>query len=181
VGIIGSRSRIHATFTFLTKAMNRLIHYFRPHYPETISIARVENVLEELHNNYKTIESRWRQLKWPLFWAFVANLTEVLTIYVVYLAFGHVVNVGAVILAYGVANFAGLVSILPGGIGIYETLMTGVLAAAGIPASLSIPVTVMYRVINTLIQITPGYVLYHHALQSRSGGGADQTPEEREP
>ena len=55
-------------------------------------------------------------------------------------------------------------SVLPGGVGIYEALMTGVLAAAGIPAALSLPVTVMYRVINTIIQLPPGYILYHNNL-----------------
>jgi len=178
VGILGSRQRISATLTFLTRMINKLIHYFRPKYPETIRIAKVREVFEELHTNYKTIESRWRELKWPFFWAFTANLTEVLTIYVVYLAFGSVVNIGAVILAYAVANFAGLVSILPGGIGIYETLMTGVLVASGVPAGLSISVTVMYRVINTFIQIVPGYVLYHGALRQappRPQGGAEHS------
>jgi uncharacterized protein (TIRG00374 family) len=84
----------------------------------------------------------------------------------VYIAFGHLVNFGAVILAYAVANFAGLVSILPGGIGIYEGLMTLVLAAAGIPSRLSLPVTVMYRVLNMLVQLPPGYYLYHKALHT---------------
>jgi uncharacterized protein (TIRG00374 family) len=166
VAIIGSQQRINATFTFLTRLLNRLIHYFRPNFPETINIARVKNVLDGLHANYKLIESRWRELKKPFLWALLANITEVLTIYIVYLAFGSAVNIGAIILAYAVANFAGLVSILPGGIGIYETLMTGVLVAAGVPASLSISVTVMYRVINTLIQIVPGYILYHRTLLS---------------
>jgi uncharacterized protein (TIRG00374 family) len=74
-----------------------------------------------------------------------------------------------VIIAYAVANFAGLVSILPGGIGIYEGLMTLVLAASGIPSGVSLPVTVMYRVVNMLVQLPPGYVLYHRALHSDAG------------
>jgi len=87
-----------------------------------------------------------------------------MVIYVVYLAFGEVVNLGAVILAYAIANFAGFVSVLPGGVGVYEALMTGVLAIAGIPVALSIPVVVMYRVLSTLVQLPPGYYLYHKAL-----------------
>lgn len=166
VMIIGSKRRISATFTFLTKTINRILHFFRPKNPETISIARVETAFEELHGNYKTIESKWRELKMPFLWALVANVTEVASIYVVYIAFGEWVNVGAVILAYAVANFAGLVSVMPGGVGIYEALMTGVLVAAGIPAAVSLPVTVMYRVLNTIIQLPPGYILYHRALRS---------------
>ena len=77
-------------------------------------------------------------------------------------------NLGAVILAYAVANFAGLVSVMPGGVGIYEALMTGVLVAAGVPAALSLPVTVMYRVLSTLIQVPPGWYFYHKTLTSNS-------------
>jgi uncharacterized protein (TIRG00374 family) len=94
----------------------------------------------------------------------MANTTEILAVYVVYIAFGHWVNPGAVILAYAVANFAGLISVLPGGVGIYEALMTATLAAAGVPAAVSIPVTVMYRVLNITIQVIPGYFFYHKAL-----------------
>jgi uncharacterized membrane protein YbhN (UPF0104 family) len=67
-------------------------------------------------------------------------------------------------LAYAVANVAGLISVLPGGVGIYEGLMTAVLATAGIPPAVSLPVTVMYRVLNTVIQLPPGYYLYHRAI-----------------
>jgi uncharacterized protein (TIRG00374 family) len=165
VMIIGSEKRINATFTFLTRVLNRILHFFLPRSPETINIKRAERAFRELHTNYKTIESKWRELKMPFLWALLANLTEVVAIYVVYLAFGEWVNIGAVILAYAVANFAGLISVMPGGVGIYEALMTGVLVAAGIPAALSLPVTVMFRVLSTLIQVPPGWVLYHHALQ----------------
>ena len=54
---------------------------------------------------------------------------------------------------------------MPGGVGVYEALMTGVLVASGVPAAVSLPVTVMYRVISTLIQVPPGWWLYHKALQ----------------
>jgi uncharacterized protein (TIRG00374 family) len=167
VMIIGSKRRINATFTFLTKGLNYILHLFLPKSPETINIERVERVFGDLHENYKTIESKWRQLKMPFLWALIANLTEVLCIYVVYLAFGELVNLGAVILAYAVANFAGMVSVMPGGVGVYEALMTGVLVAAGVPAGLSLSVTVMYRVLSTLIQVPPGWILYHTALSDK--------------
>jgi putative heme transporter len=163
--IIGSERRIHATSTAITVFLNRIIRFFRPGMPETIQTTRIERVALELHNNYKLVDDNRRGLKVPFLWSCVANVTEIMTVYVVYIAFGKWVNLGAIILAYAVANFAGLVSVLPGGVGIYEALMTGVLAAAGIPAALSLPVTVMYRVLSTLIQIPPGYVLYHQSLR----------------
>lgn len=163
--VIGSRARIHAFFTATTRAINRIIHIVRPNHPETINIAKTRQAFEDFHNDYLLLKSRWRELKAPFWWALMANVTEVLVVYVVYIAFGSFVNLGAVILAYAVANFAGLVSVLPGGVGVYEALMTAVLVAAGVPARLSLPVTVMYRVLNTILQLPPGYALYHRTLR----------------
>lgn len=162
--IVSSKRRIAGFFTYVTRALNKLIHKVRRGHPETISTDKVRVLFEDLHENYMLMSKDWRQLKWPFFWALTANIWEVLTIYAVYVAFGEWVNIGAVILAYAVANFAGLVSVLPGGIGIYEGLMTLVLTATGVPSRISLPVTIMYRVLNTIIQIPPGYVLYHRGI-----------------
>lgn len=81
-----------------------------------------------------------------------------------FLAFGQLVNPGAVIIAYAVANFAGLVSVLPGGVGIYEALMTGVFVTAGIPAALSLPVIVAFRIVSMIVQLPIGYVFYQRSL-----------------
>ena len=162
--IVGSQTRINNFFGSLTRLLNRLIQLVRPKHPETINIEKARGVFDDFHANYQQIRQRRKQLTAPFWYAFLANLTEVLAVYVVYLAFGKLVNFGAVILAYAVANFAGLVSVLPGGIGIYEGLMTAVLAATGISPSVSLPVTIMYRVVNTAIQIPPGYILYQQAL-----------------
>jgi putative heme transporter len=165
VYIVGSKQRINSFFTTVTKALNRVIQVVRPQHPETINIDNTRRIFDDFHTNYAEIKNSYRQLRGPFWYALLANVTEIMALYVVYMAFDQYVNVGAVILAYAVANFAGLVSVLPGGVGIYEALMTGVLASAGVSAAISLPVTIMYRVLNTLIQIPPGYYLYQRALR----------------
>jgi uncharacterized protein (TIRG00374 family) len=165
VYIIESRERIGSFLTWITKAINWLVHLVRPRYPETIKIDRAQAAFNELHDNYKVIKQNWRELQMPLVYTTIANLTEVAAIYVVYVAFGQFVNLGAVILAYAVANFAGLISVLPAGVGVFEGLMTAVLTATGIPAALSIPVTIMYRVCSMFVQLVPGYILYQKAVK----------------
>lgn len=162
--MIENRDRIRTFSTVVTKALNKILSFFRRK-PETISIEGAQKAFLELHDNYKLLKENWRELKIPFLYMTIANATEVAAVYVVYIAFGRLVNVGAVILAYAVANFAGLISVLPAGIGIYEGLMTAVLAATGIPAGLSIPVTIMYRVVNMAIQLTPGYYFYQKSLR----------------
>ncbi len=166
--IVGSRSRIDTFLTQATRFLNRLIQLVRPKHPETINIKSARGTFLELHENYVILTKDYSKLKKPLIWAFIANFTEVATIYTVYLAFDSPVNIGAVILAYAVANFAGLISVLPGGIGVYEALMTAVLVTAGVPAALSIPVTIMYRILTLAIQLPPGYFFYHQALNKKA-------------
>jgi uncharacterized protein (TIRG00374 family) len=177
VWIIGSEKRIHSTFTTVTRIINRLIRMFRRHKDDVISTERAEGIVKDLHISYKAMEARYKELRAPLIWAMVINMSAILSIYVVYVAFGSWVNLGAIILAYSVANFAGLISILPGGAGIYEALMTAVLAAGGIPAALSLPVTIMWRVLTTAIQLPPGYWLYHQNVH-RTGNTPLEQPNE---
>lgn len=162
--VIGSKQRINAFFTFLTKMLNRVIQIVRPKHPETINIARVQRLFNDLHESYVLLKSKYRELRRPLLYALLANLGEVLTIYSVYLAFGELVNPGAVIIAYAIANFAGLISVLPGGVGVYEALMTAVLATAGVPPGISLPVTVMYRILNMSLQLPVGWYFYHKTV-----------------
>jgi uncharacterized protein (TIRG00374 family) len=163
--VVGSRKRINTFFTGATKILNRIIHLVRPRHPETISIEQARGVFNDFHNNYQAIKNNYGKLQKPFWYSFLANVTEIMALYIVYIAFGHYVNIGAVILAYAVANFAGLISVVPGGIGIYEALMTAVLASAGISPAVSLPVTITYRVVNTLVQLPPGYYFYNKALR----------------
>jgi len=165
--VIGSKRRINGFFTTITKWLNKAIHAVRPTHPETISIDRVQVVFTDLHDNYMHLKRHWRALGRPLSYSLLANATEIGCLYLVYVAFGNWVNPGAVILAFAVANFAGFFSVLPGAIGMYEALMTAVLAAAGVPAGVSLPATVMYRVLTMAVQLPPGGYLYHRAINSK--------------
>ena len=163
--IIGDKERLNGFFTFLTRGINRVIHFVRPRHPETIKIDSVRQAFTELHENYQLLRKNVQSLRTPLAFATLSNVAEVAAIWSVFLAFGEVINPGAVIIAYAVANFAGLISVLPGGIGIYEALMTGVFAAAGVSAGISLPVVIAFRVVSMGIQLPAGYFFYQRNLQ----------------
>lgn len=162
--VIGSKRRINAFFLTITGGLNKLIHLVRRSNPETINISRAKSAFTEMHEVFVSIKNKLSELKVSFGASLLSVTAEILTIYIVYVAFGQWVNIGAVILAYAVANFAGLVSILPGGIGIYEALMTAVLAAGGVPAAVSLPVTIMYRMLNMSLILPIGAFFYYKAL-----------------
>ncbi len=162
--VISNESRLNAFFTGLTRFLNRVIKIVRPRHPETINISRVQRVFRELHENYRLLRLHVMDLIPPLRFALLANISEIAAVFAVFVAFGQFVNPGAIIIAYAVANFAGIMSILPGGIGIYEGLMTAVFAAAGVPAGLSLPVVIAFRMVSMAIQLPTGYYFYQRAL-----------------
>jgi uncharacterized protein (TIRG00374 family) len=172
--ILASKTRIGRFFTWLTLVLNRLIRTVRWGHKETININAAKAAFSDFHDTYIELRRRRSELVSPFWWGFLVNLTEILVIYVVYLAFAEYVNIGAIILAYAVANIAGLISVVPGGYGIYEGLMTAVLASAGISPGVSLPVTIMYRVLNTLLQLPPGYYYYHQAIKQGYGDDPDR-------
>lgn len=164
VFIVSKKARIQAFTQLATRVVNKVLHVVRPQHPETIKLVKVQRVFGEMHENYLLLKQKFPELRRPFFYASLANFTEIATIYTVYIAYGQFVNPGAVIIAYALANFAGLIAVLPGGIGVYEGLMTLVLVSAGVPAGLAISVTVMYRVLNMLLKLPVGYYFYRKAL-----------------
>ncbi len=165
VYIISDESRIKSFTAALPRLINSVINFFHRKSSKPINIAKIENLFVDLHKDYKHVRKNWQDLRHPFFWTMMMNFTEVLTIFIVYLSFAEIVNPGAIIISYAVANVAGLVAVLPGGVGVYEGLMTGVMASAGIREALALSATLVYRVFNMGIFLPIGYIFYQRAIK----------------
>ena len=165
VYIISSANRVKKFIAFLPRVVNKVGRIVLRGRLPRINIEKIENLFGQLHEDYLLIRHDWHGLLRPFFWTLMMNLTELLTINVVYFAFGKTANFGALIIAYAVANIAGLVAVLPGGFGVYEGLMTGVLTGAGIAKALALSATLVYRVLNMSLFLPVGFVLYQMGLR----------------
>lgn len=163
--LISSANRIKRFMAALPNLINKIFNVFKRKKKPTIDVERIEELFGQLHHDYLHVRRNWRSLKRPFIWTMLMNLTELSTIFTVYLAFGSLVNPGAIIVAYAVASMAGLVAVLPGGVGVYEGLMTAILASAGIPKALAISATLVYRVLTMVIFLPIGFILYQIALR----------------
>jgi putative heme transporter len=166
--VVGDRNRLGELLDGAAAIPRVLMRLVRRSETATVRALDRRNVGDEFHTDFSATTKAWKKLNSAFWYALLANVTEVAVIFCVFVAFGHWVNVGAIIIAYGVANFAGLISVLPGGVGIYEALMVVVLGSMGVSPAVTLPVIVTYRILNTLVQVPPGYVFYQRTL-SRSG------------
>ena len=166
--LIGSKTRINEFVDWLPKAINRVVQALPSRSDkEFISLSKVERALNEIHIGYMRIYKDLPAIKKPFFYALVNNLFQLFTLYLVFLAFGVAVNPGAIVLAYAVANFAGLIAITPGGVGVYEFLMTSVLSTSGVDPYIALQATLAFRMSNLLIFVPIGYIMYHYAINRR--------------
>jgi uncharacterized protein (TIRG00374 family) len=142
-------------------------------------VARIEESFKRIEEDYKVIRRDWRRFIYASRWGVLANITEIVTIGVCFMAYGFSPVWGAIIVSYGVASLSGLIAILPGGVGIYEALMTGILVSSGVPASISLTATLTYRLINTFLAIPPGLYFYSRAINEARAMSVELKKEER--
>jgi uncharacterized protein (TIRG00374 family) len=156
----------NSTLFFGERAENA-INFFKKKKVKLITEKRkewIEANFKRVEHDYKTIRKSWRGVIYTCRWGIFANITEVATIGVCFMVLGASPVWGAIIIAYGVANIGSFVAVLPGGHGVYEALMTGVLVSGGVPASLSLTAVLTYRLATTVLYVPPGYYFYSKAI-----------------
>jgi uncharacterized protein (TIRG00374 family) len=107
-------------------------------------------------------------------------LFDYLTLLAVIRATGVKPQPAVVLLAYAVAGLLGLIPITPGGLGIVEAGLSGLLILAGIDAGDAVVATLGYRVISYWLPIAVGPFAYlafrmRYGPPGREGGGEART------
>lgn len=129
-----------------------------------LTAKHIERFVDGYH---ELLELFWDQPKravQPFMDAFTTICVELVSITIVFLAFGTLVNPGAVGVAYILAMFFSLASVFTNGIGAYEAAMVAVFTALGYPLELSISVTALYRLISVWMFIPFGLYFYRHRV-----------------
>lgn len=159
------------TFFVLNK-LQIMLNFFRKKQVELLNSdrkAKITRNFNKLEEDYRTVRGNLKGFFYACRWGVLANLTEIATIGVCFMALGASPVWGAIIVSYGVANIGSFIAVLPGGHGVYEALMTAVLVSAGVPAGLSLTAVLTYRVVTTILYVPPGYYFYSKAIAETKG------------
>jgi uncharacterized protein (TIRG00374 family) len=136
---------------------------------------RVRVFLDDFYEAYMEL-SRHRRYRLQLFgWGLTGNVFEVLSVYVVFVGFGHWVNPGVVIAAYTFAIISSIAGFLTNGIGVYEAGMIGTLTALGQPFSLAFAVVLLYRALSLILFLPPGFYYYRKYLRARERSASSES------
>lgn len=129
-----------------------------------VEAARVEQYLLSVKEDYHTLVEHKNLMLRPFLWGLIFTAADVAMFWVTFWALGSPVNPAPILIAYGLATVAGFVVLTPGGSGVYEALMVGFLAVAGISQGTAIAGIVLTRVIILMFVLLVGYVLYQLAI-----------------
>lgn len=163
--VLKSHERMEKAADWVTKVTNNLV--------ERISFGAKRNILkldkvrgffEDMHDDFNDLKRDRRVLLRPYLWGIFFTIMEVSIFATVFWALGTPVNPAPILIAYGIASFAGYIIITPGGAGAYEAIMVIVLAMAGIAQSQAIAAIILARMIILLVTIVLGYIFYQLAV-----------------
>lgn len=140
----------------------------RPYNP-----AQNEESMEHVYATWDALKAGgW---KGPLLGAAMNIGFDMLTLYFVFVAAGHAVSPGVLLVGYGLPLLLGKVGFLPGGVGIIEGTMAALYDGLGVPDGVTVVVILGYRIISfwfpTLIGFPLIPYLQHTTKSTRLNGG----------
>jgi uncharacterized protein (TIRG00374 family) len=110
----------------------------------------------------------------PVLGSALSIVFDMLTLYFLFIAAGHVVSPGVLLAGYGLPLLLGKVSFLPGGVGIVEGTMAALYDGLGVPGGVTVVVILTYRVLSFWLPTLLGFPLVPY-LQRASSSVSDGT------
>ncbi len=155
--ILFQRSTTERLLYWATRPINGVLHFVKR---DALSRERVEGFLKDFYGSIGHMRSNKSHVRKPIMWAFIGLFFEIASVYVVFLAFGQLINPGVVIAGYSLAILFSMVSFFTAGVGVYEATMVATFVALGQPLGLSLSVTLVYRTIALWLFLPIGLYFY---------------------
>lgn len=163
--LLGSKPRLTAFSGWLTHTVNKVIRWLtRGRKAVAVKAETIPAFFGDIHDDYLAIQREKRILLKPFLWALLANILDVVLIYIAFWSFGVQVNPALLFIAFGLASIAGAVVVTPGGAGVYELVMVAFLTSAGVPPTTAIAGTLLARVLLMVMTIAFGYAFYQFTV-----------------
>jgi len=96
----------------------------------------------------------------PFLGAILNVVFDMMTLYFLFIAAGHQVTLGVLLTGYGLPLLMGKMAFMvPGGVGVVETTMTGLYTSLGVPNAVAVVVVLAYRVLSFWLPLLIGFPL----------------------
>lgn len=166
--VLGGNERfVKRATAWLGRFIDRLLHSARRRHGQVDESTgqKITRVLNDFYKDYRKITKERRRLIVPLIYMIASTFFETMVVYASFLIVGADVNPGIVLISFAIANGIGVLSVVPGDVGVHETAMIAALSAAGVPVGVAFSGTLLYRVFNKMLFLPLGFVAYSRLLK----------------
>jgi uncharacterized protein (TIRG00374 family) len=119
----------------------------------------VEQVAHRVAARLSELSNPWMLLR-VITWAAANWLFDAASLWVFVIAFGYRVDVGGILVAFGLANTLAILPVTPGGVGIVEGILVPSLVGFGTPKSIALLGVLTWRLFNFWAPIPAGAVAW---------------------
>lgn len=181
---ISSRIIVLVLFIILSVAVAGLLFIFNPNLTENVTIvafkpinallklikkrifgkARIKRFLNQIRDSIGFLKQNYTKLGKPFFYCCLMIFWDILTIYIIFMAFDEFVNPGIVVAGYIIALITSLASVVTAGIGVYEAGMVATFVGLNVAFDTAFAVTIVYRIIALWMFIPVGLLFYKRTL-----------------
>lgn len=109
---------------------------------------RLDYTFEEFYESLKLFSQKKRSTILAILTGMVYWLGDMLCFFFVFLSFGYLINFGVLMFSYSIGLLAGMVSFIPGGLGVTEGTLGLVLTSLGVPSTIALMSILIFRLFS---------------------------------
>ncbi len=165
--IVAGKKTIDRLVIWVSRGINKLASWLSDKYKKKNLIEKkaVKKVLKDFHKRVDSVITNKRHVFWPGLNMVLSTTLELSIVYMSFLAIGVVVNPGIIILSFAAANIVGVISVIPGDVGVHELTMIFVLSSFGVDSAAALSAILLYRVFNKVLMLPIGFYFYSTLLK----------------
>lgn len=114
-------------------------------------------VFEDIYQGIGLFGQKKRSSLFAYLAALMYWLSDIACFYFVFLSFGYHIYIGVLIFGYGIASLVGMVSFIPGGLGVTEGTLALLYGSLGVPSAIALTSILLFRLFSFWIWIPFGF------------------------
>ena len=162
---ISKQKLVDSAVAVVLRFINRVVAVFTRGRAKPITVSPKSGFLKEFHDGVTFLRSQGHKVIKPYLFMQLSTLAEVGIVVIAFWVLGVTINPGILLLAFTAANVVGVVSIIPGDVGVHELTVITVLSYVGVDQSTAIAGTLLYRVFNKIVIMGVGFTFYVRFLK----------------
>ena len=148
---------------WITDWLHRRFEKKRKEGEETIDHGKhVETIFDQFRSsiNFRLLQKKAKSFWMAYFWQCMIIIVNIFTLYFISFAIGHPLSFRLAFVVFSLMRFIGMVTFVPGGLGVFEASMTLILISFGVAAGPAFAMTLILRAFTFWFPMPIGWALY---------------------